>query len=146
MSHYDILLVEDNPDDVELTRLAFAEVGGAHRLQAVSDGAEALDYLLARGRHAGRDGTDLPALVLLDLNLPRLDGRDVLKALRADPATQRLPIVVLTTSAEPDDVDQAYTLGANSFIQKPVEYERFVEVVRQIGRYWLTINLPPGRD
>ncbi|GHC03837.1 response regulator [Thermomonas carbonis] len=145
MSGHQILLVEDNPDDVELTRLAFAEAGSAHRLQAVSDGAEALDYLLARGRHGGRDAADLPALVLLDLNLPRLDGRDVLKAIRATPATQCLPVVVLTTSAEPRDVDQAYALGANSYIQKPVEFERFVEVVRQVGRYWLAINLPPGR-
>ena len=145
MSAHHILLVEDNPDDVELTRLAFAEAGGAHRLHAVGDGAEALDYLLARGRHADRDGADLPALVLLDLNLPRLDGREVLQAIRADPATRALQVVVLTTSAEPRDVDQAYALGANSYIQKPVEFDRFVEVVRQVGRYWLAINLPPGR-
>ena len=145
MTGYDILLVEDNPDDVELTRLAFAEAGGAHRLHAVGDGAEALDYLLARGRHADRDGADLPALVLLDLNLPRLDGREVLQAIRADPATRALQVVVLTTSAEPRDVDQAYALGANSYIQKPVEFERFVEAVRQIGRYWLELNLAPGR-
>ena len=145
MSARDILLVEDNPDDVELTRLAFAEAGGAHRLHAVGDGAEALDYLLARGRHADRDGADLPALVLLDLNLPRLDGREVLQAIRADPATRALQVVVLTTSAEPRDVDQAYALGANSYIQKPVEFDRFVEVVRQVGRYWLGINLPPRR-
>ena len=146
MSAHHILLVEDNPDDVELTRLAFAEAGGAHRLHAVGDGAEALDYLLARGRHADRDGADLPALVLLDLNLPRLDGREVLQAIRADPATRALQVVVLTTSAEPRDVDQAYALGANSYIQKPVEFERFVEAVRQIGRYWLELNLAPGRD
>jgi two-component system response regulator len=145
MSSQEILLVEDNPDDVELTRLAFAEAGAAHRLQSVSDGAEALDYLLARGRHAGRDAAELPALVLLDLNLPRLDGRDVLRAIRADDTTRCLPVVVLTTSAEPFDVDQAYALGANSYIQKPVEFDRFVEVVRQVGRYWLAINLPPGR-
>ncbi len=146
MNALDILLVEDNPDDVELTRLAFAEAGSAHRLHAVGDGAEALDYLLARGRHAGREGADLPALVLLDLNLPRLDGREVLQAIRAAPATRGLPVVVLTTSAEPRDVDQSYALGANSYIQKPVEFERFVEAVRQIGRYWLELNLAPGRD
>ncbi|HSD15765.1 MAG TPA: response regulator [Thermomonas sp.] len=144
MTSHDILLVEDNPDDVELTRLAFAEAGEPHRLHVVSDGAEAVDYLLGRGRHAARGATDLPALVLLDLNLPRLDGREVLQAIRADDATRRLPVVVLTTSAEPTDVDQAYALGANSYIQKPVEFERFVEVVRQVGRYWLAINLPPG--
>ena len=144
MSSHDILLVEDNPDDVELTRLAFAEAGEPHRLHVVSDGAEAVDYLLGRGRHATRGATDLPALVLLDLNLPRLDGREVLQAIRADDTTRRLPVVVLTTSAEPSDVEQAYALGANSYIQKPVEFERFVEVVRQVGRYWLAINLPPG--
>jgi CheY-like chemotaxis protein len=144
MTSHDILLVEDNPDDVELTRLAFAEAGEPHRLHVVSDGAEAVDYLLGRGRHATRGATDLPALVLLDLNLPRLDGREVLEAIRADDTTRRLPVVVLTTSAEPSDVEQAYALGANSYIQKPVEFERFVEVVRQVGRYWLAINLPPG--
>lgn len=144
MTSHDILLVEDNPDDVELTRLAFAEAGEPHRLHVVSDGAEAVDYLLGRGRHATRGATDLPALVLLDLNLPRLDGREVLQAIRADDTTRRLPVVVLTTSAEPSDVEQAYALGANSYIQKPVEFERFVEVVRQVGRYWLAINLPPG--
>ena len=143
MTSHDILLVEDNPDDVELTRLAFAEAGEPHRLHVVSDGAEAVDYLLGRGRHATRGATDLPALVLLDLNLPRLDGREVLQAIRADDTTRRLPVVVLTTSAEPSDVEQAYALGANSYIQKPVEFERFVEVVRQVGRYWLAINLPP---
>ena len=144
MSRHDILLVEDNPDDVELTRLAFAEAGEPHRLHVIRDGAEALDYLLGRGRHAGREVADLPALVLLDLNLPLLDGREVLQAIRAEDATRRLPVVVLTTSAEPFDVEQAYALGANSYIQKPVEFERFVEVVRQVGRYWLAINLPPG--
>lgn len=146
MSGHHILLVEDNPDDVELTRLAFAEAGPEHRLHAVSDGVEALEYLLARGRHAGRAAADLPALVLLDLNLPRMDGRDVLKAIRADPATQRLPVVVVTTSAEPFDVDQAYALGANSYIQKPLEFEQFVSAVRQIGSYWLGLNLSPTRD
>ena len=145
MTSHDILLVEDNPDDVELTRLAFAEAGEPHRLHVVSDGAEAVDYLLRRGRHASRDADDLPALVLLALNLPRLDGREVLQAIRADDATRCLPVVVLTTSAEPGDVDKAYALGANSYIQKPVEFDRFVEVVRQVGRYWLAINLPPGR-
>ena len=145
MSSHDILLVEDNPDDVELTRLAFAEAGEPHRLHVVSDGAEAVDYLLRRGRHAAREAADLPALVLLDLNLPRLDGREVLQAIRADDTTRRLPVVILTTSSEPSDVERAYALGANSYIQKPVEFDRFVEVVRQVGRYWLAINLPPSR-
>lgn len=145
MSDKDILLVEDNPDDVELTRIAFAEAGASYRLIVVSDGAEAVDYLLARGAHAARDPNELPGLVLLDLNLPKLDGREVLQLIRNHPATKTLPVVVLTTSAEPFDVEQAYALGANSYIQKPVGFDRFVEVVRQVGRYWLTINLPPGR-
>ena len=133
----EILLVEDNPDDAELTRIAFAETGGEYRLRVVSDGAEAVSYLQACTLD------ELPALVLLDLNLPKLDGREVLQAIRAAPATSKLPVVVLTTSAEPFDVDQVYALGANSYIQKPVEYDRFVEVVRQIGLYWLALNQPP---
>lgn len=146
MTVSDILLVEDNPDDVELTRLAFVEAGQPHRLHVVSDGAEAVDYLLARGRHAERDPAALPALVLLDLNLPRLDGHEVLQAIRADATTRCLPVVVLTTSIEPSDVERAYARGANSYIQKPVEFDRFVDVVRQVGRYWLGINLAPGCD
>ena len=142
MTDKDILLVEDNPDDVELTRIAFAESGSSYRLIVVSDGAEAVDYLMARGKHAGRDPSQLPALVLLDLNLPKLDGREVLQVIRNHPATKTLPVVVLTTSAEPYDVDRVYELGANSYIQKPVEFERFVEVVRQIGLYWLDLNQP----
>ena len=144
MNSRTILLVEDNPDDVELTRIAFAEAGSEHRLVVVADGAEAVDYLLGKGKHAGRDPADLPALVLLDLNLPKLNGREVLQAIRADPATRSLPVVVLTTSAEPLDVGGVYELGANSYIQKPVEFERFVDVVRQIGLYWLALNQPPG--
>ena len=144
MTHKDILLVEDNPDDVELTRIAFDEAKVANNLVVVRDGAEALDYLFARGAHAGRDAADLPSIVLLDLNLPRVDGREVLQAIREDPRTRSLPVVVLTTSAEPFDVDKVYELGANSYIQKPVDFARFVEVVRQIGLYWLALNQPPG--
>ena len=140
----EILLVEDNPDDVELTRIAFAEAGSGHVIRVVTDGAEALDYLLARGEHANRDISDMPALVLLDLNLPKLNGREVLQAIRENPATRSLPVVVLTTSAEPMDVGSVYELGANSYIQKPVEFERFVDVVRQIGLYWLVLNQPPN--
>ena len=141
----EILLVEDNPDDVELTRIAFAEAGSGYAIRVVTDGAQALDYLLARGAHADRDINDVPALVLLDLNLPKLNGREVLQGIRENPVTRSLPVVVLTTSAEPMDVGSVYELGANSYIQKPVEFDRFVEVVRQVGRYWLGINLPPRR-
>ena len=144
MSDHTILLIEDNPDDIELTRIAFTEAGIEQRLVVVRDGAEALDYLFARGKHADRDPANLPSLVLLDLNLPRLDGHEVLQAIRADETTRCLPVVVLTTSAEPFDVDKVYELGANSYIQKPVEFERFVEAVRQIGLYWLSLNQVPG--
>ena len=136
MPHKEILLVEDNPDDVELTRLAFEEANVANHLVVVRDGAEALDYLFARGRYASRDATALPSIVLLDLNLPKLDGREVLQAIRAD------AVIVLTTSAEPFDVEASYALGVNSYIQKPVDFEQFVWAVRQVGLYWLVLNHP----
>ena len=138
--HKDILLVEDNPDDVELTRLAFDEAKIANQLAVVGDGAEALDYLFARGRFADRDPADLPSLVLLDLNLPKVDGREVLQAIRANEATRALPVVVLTTSTEPFDVEATYALGVNSYIQKPVDFEQFVWAVKQVGLYWLVLN------
>ena len=138
--HKEILLVEDNPDDVELTRLAFDEAKIANQLAVVGDGAEALDYLFARGRFADRDPADLPPLVLLDLNLPKVDGREVLQAIRANEATRGLPVVVLTTSTEPFDVEATYALGVNSYIQKPVDFEQFVWAVKQVGLYWLVLN------
>ena len=141
MTYKDILLVEDNPDDVELTRLAFEEASVANRVVVAADGAEALDYLFARGPHAGRDPSELPSIVL-DLNLPKLDGREVLQAIRANPATRDLPVIVLTTSAEPFDVEASYALGVNSYIQKPVDFEQFVWAVRQVGLYWLVLNHP----
>ena len=142
MSNKDILLVEDNPDDVELTRIAFAEAKIANDLVVMRDGAQALDYLFARGDHADRDPTDLPSIILLDLNLPKVDGREVLQAIRANEATRNIPVVVLTTSAEPFDVEASYALGVNSYIQKPVDFERFVWAVKQVGLYWLVLNQP----
>lgn len=142
MMHKEILLVEDNPDDVELTRIAFQEAKVANNLIVVNDGAEALDYLFARGDHAHRNPDDLPSIVLLDLNLPKVDGREVLQAIRADPRTQSVPVVVLTTSTEPFDVEASYALGVNSYIQKPVDFERFVWAVKQVGLYWLVLNHP----
>lgn len=144
MSDHTILLIEDNPDDAELTRIAFAEARIESQLVVVGDGAEALDYLFAQGRYAARDAADLPSIVLLDLNLPKLDGREVLQALRANPATRGLPVVVLTTSTEPFDVEASYALGVNSYIRKPVDFKQFVEVVKQIGLYWLVLNHPRG--
>lgn len=140
--HKEILLVEDNPDDVELTRIAFAESKIANNLVVVPDGAEALDYLFARGAHAGRDPADLPSIVLLDLNLPKVDGREVLQQIRANELTRTLPVVVLTTSTEPFDVEASYNLGVNSYIQKPVDFEQFVWAVKQVGLYWLVLNTP----
>jgi len=139
----EILLVEDNPDDVELTRIAFEEAKVSNLLRVVHDGAEALDYLFARGKHADRDPANLPSLVLLDLNLPKVDGREVLQAIRANQATHTLPVVVLTTSAEPFDVDSSYALGVNSYIRKPVDFEQFVWAVKQVGLYWLVLNETP---
>lgn len=136
----EILLVEDNPDDVELTRIAFGQARIANPLVAVNDGAQALDYLFARGQYADRDPDRQPALVLLDLNLPKVDGREVLQAIRGNEATRSLPVVVLTTSVEPFDVEASYALGANSYIQKPVDFEQFVWAVQQVGLYWLVLN------
>ena len=138
----DILLVEDNPDDVELTRIAFEQANIPNRLVVTRDGAEALDYLYTRGSHTGRDPAQLPALVLLDLNLPKIDGREVLQAIRSDPATQALPVVVLSTSREPDDVQSTYALHANSYIQKPLDFQQFLWAVKQVALYWLVLNLP----
>jgi CheY-like chemotaxis protein len=142
MMHKEILLVEDNQDDVELTRIAFHEAKVANHLVIARDGAEALDYLFARGAHADRDPGDLPSIVLLDLNLPKIDGREVLQAIRENERTRSLPVVVLTTSAEPFDLESTYALGVNSYIQKPVDFERFVWAVKQVGLYWLVLNHP----
>jgi CheY-like chemotaxis protein len=147
MMHKEILLVEDNPDDVELTRIAFTQAKIANKLVVARDGAEALDYLFARGAHADRDPTHLPSIVLLDLNLPKVDGREVLQAIRGNELTRSLPVVVLTTSVEPFDVEASYALGVNSYIQKPVDFEHFVWAVQQVGLYWLVLNHPrDGED
>lgn len=141
--HRAILLVEDNPDDAELTALAFAEARISNPLVVVGDGVEALDYLFARGAWADRDPLDLPALVLLDLNLPRLDGREVMQALRAEPATRALLVVALTSSADPEEVAACYALGVDSYIQKPVDFPRFVRAMQQLGLYWQVLNQSP---
>jgi two-component system response regulator len=144
--HKEILLVEDNPDDVELTRIAFTQAKIANKLVVARDGAEALDYLFARGAHADRDPTHLPSIVLLDLNLPKVDGREVLQAIRGNELTRSVPVVVLTTSVEPFDVEASYALGVNSYIQKPVDFEHFVWAVQQVGLYWLVLNHPREGD
>ena len=135
-----ILLVEDNPDDVELTRIAFAEAKIANPLHVVGNGTEALDYLFMRGDYADRTGGEQPSLVLLDLNMPQMDGREVLQAIRGDASTRSLPVVVMTTSTEPFDVEACYSLGANSYIRKPVDFGQFMWAVKQVGMYWLVVN------
>lgn len=138
-----ILLVEDNPDDEELTLLAFKNNKIANPIVVVHDGAEALEYLFKTGKYEGRDMRTNPRLVLLDLKLPKIGGLDVLKKLRAMPATQFLPVVVLTTSNQDEDIVNSYRFGANSFIRKPVEFGKFNEAIRQLGMYWLLLNEVP---
>jgi len=138
-----ILLVEDNPDDEELTRLAFAESQIANELVVARDGQEALDYLFATGKYVGRDVGVRPQLILLDMKLPKVDGLEVLRGIRADERTKFLPVVVLTSSKEESDLVESYTLGVNSYIQKPVDFTQFVDAVRQLGLYWLVLNEVP---
>lgn len=141
-----ILLVEDNPDDEALTMRALSRNGIRHQIHVAHDGVEALDYLFARGRYVGRDTRHQPSVTLLDLKLPRLDGLEVLRHLRADERTRCLPVVILTSSREDQDLVQGYGLGANSYIRKPVDFTQFVEAVRQVGLYWLVLNEDPPRS
>ncbi len=138
-----ILLVEDNPDDAELARRALRHSPIANEVVHVRDGAEALDYLSGSGPWAGRDPQATPAVVLLDLKLPKVDGLEVLRRLRAGQGGRLLPVVVLTSSDEECDLAESYRLGANSYIRKPVDFMEFSEAVRELGRYWLALNEPP---
>jgi two-component system response regulator len=138
-----ILLVEDNADDEKLTLRAFKRAHMVNPIAVARDGVEALDYLFARGAHADRQGAPLPTLVILDLKLPRLDGLGVLKALRADERTRLIPVVVLTSSKEEQDLVSSYSLGANSYVRKPVDFTEFMEAVRVLGVYWLMMNQAP---
>ena len=138
-----ILLVEDNQDDEELALLALKKGNVANEVVVARDGAEALDYMFGTGQYAGRDVSILPLLVLLDLKLPKIDGLEVLRRLRAEPRTRRLPIVILTSSKEEEDLIQGYDRGVNSYVRKPVDFNHFVETVRQLQMYWLVLNEPP---
>ena len=140
---FDILLVEDNPDDVELTRRAFRKAKLANPIFVVSDGAEALDFLFRTGAYAGRL-PHTPKVVLLDLKLPKVDGLEVLRRIKGDERTRVIPVVVLTSSREESDVVESYKLGVNSYIVKPVDFEQFLAAVERLGLYWLLLNEPPN--
>lgn len=142
MKSKSILLVEDNPDDEALTVRAFKKAKIANDLVVARDGPEALEYIFGTGKYAGRDPSDCPALILLDLKLPKIDGLEVLHRLRADERTRLTPVVILTASREEKDVNRGYELGANSYICKPVDFEQFAASVHQIGLYWLVLNEP----
>jgi two-component system response regulator len=137
--------VEDNPDDEALTLRALKKNNILNEVTVVRDGAQALDYLFCQGVHAGRDACRQPAVTLLDLKLPKVEGLEVLKRLRADERTRLLPVVILTSSKEEQDLVNGYRFGANSYIRKPVDFTKFMEAVRQLGLYWLVLNEPPPK-
>ncbi|MGD0225724.1 MAG: response regulator [Terriglobia bacterium] len=140
-----ILLIEDNPSDIELTERALKRGHILNDLVIASDGQEALDYLFGMGEYAGRDTSDLPTLTLLDLKLPKVSGLDVLRKIRTEALTRRMPVVILTSSREEQDMAAGYDLGVNSYIRKPVDFERFVQSVAQLGLYWLVLNEEPPK-
>ncbi|MBF0407093.1 MAG: response regulator [Candidatus Riflebacteria bacterium] len=141
-----ILLVEDNPDDEMLTLRAFKKKKIEYDIIVAHDGAEALDFFSGKGIFEGRDVKQLPSIILLDLKLPKVDGLEVLKHLRANEATKLVPVIILTTSSEQQDILSSYNLGGNSFIRKPVDFDKFIYAVEQIGLYWLFLNEPPVSD
>lgn len=138
-----ILLIEDNSDDVALTLRAFRKSNLRNEIVVAEDGADALDYLFGEGKHAGRNTDVMPTLILLDLKLPKVTGLEVLKKIRMDPKTRLLPVVVLTSSVEDQDLIMSYQLGANSYLRKPVDFNKFIEAVQQLGLYWLVLNESP---
>ena len=144
MADRTIMLVEDNPADVTLTLRALKRSNIANDLVVARDGVEALDYLFGTGPHAGRDVANLPVVVLLDLKLPKVDGIEVLRRIRGNPVTKLLPVVVLTSSKEPSDLNACYELNCNSYVRKPVDFNQFAEAVKQLGLYWLVLNEPPA--
>lgn len=139
----EVLLVEDNPQDLELALRAFKKANLTNRIEVARDGAEAIEFLFCEGAHAGRRIEDGPRVVLLDLKLPKVDGMEVLRRMKNDPRTKKIPVVVLTSSSEQKDVVESYDLGVNSYIVKPVNFERFAVAVQDLGYYWLLVNQPP---
>jgi len=146
IQNLNILLVEDNPDDVELTLRALRKHKLANHIEIARDGEEALDFLFCRGAYANRSFDHPPRLVLLDLKLPKVDGLEVLRALKSDPRTKAIPVVILTSSREEKDMVNSYKLGVNAYIQKPVDFKQFSEMVESTGLFWLVVNQPPPRS
>ncbi|HEX9614721.1 MAG TPA: response regulator [Bacteroidota bacterium] len=140
----DILLVEDNPHDVELTSRALKRHKLANNMTVVRDGAEAIEFIFATGRYSNRDLAQHPKIILLDLKLPKVDGLEVLRTIKSDPRTQSIPVVILTSSGEERDIVESYRLGVNSYLVKPVDFDKFVTAVSDAGLYWLLLNKPPG--
>jgi two-component system response regulator len=145
MTMKSILLVEDNPDDEALTLRALEKNHISNDIIVARDGVEALDYLFGTGAYASRDTRDTPQVILLDINLPRINGLEVLRRLRADPRMEHVPVVILTSSTEEDDMLKGYQNGANSYVRKPVNFNEFIDVVRNLGMYWLLLNELPTR-
>jgi two-component system response regulator len=145
MNELTILLVEDNPDDEELTLRALRKNNIMNTVDVAHDGAEALDYLFCQGAHKARDPSQKPAIVMLDLKLPKIDGLEVLRRIRADERTRLMPVVILTSSKEEQDLLKSYSLGANSYIRKPVDFNQFVTTVGHLGLYWLVLNEAPPK-
>jgi CheY-like chemotaxis protein len=141
--YVEILLVEDNPSDIELTLHALKKNHFTNPIHVVRDGAEALDFIYGKGEYQARDTGKQPKVILLDLKLPKIDGLEVLRVLKADPATSIIPVVVMTSSREERDIIESYKLGVNSYITKPVDFEQFNQTVQQLGMYWLLLNQPP---
>ena len=142
-SEVEILLVEDNPDDVDLTLHALKRENLANRIEVARDGEEALDFLFCRGRHSQRRFDHPPRVVLLDLKLPKVDGLEVLRALKSDPRTRPIPVVILTASREEKDLISSYQFGVNAYIQKPVDFDQFRTMIKELGLFWLVVNQPP---
>ncbi len=140
----ELLLVEDNPADVELTMHALTSNNITNSVRVIRDGAEALDYIFCRGPHAGRNISDRPKVILLDLKLPLVDGLEVLRQIKQNPETQSIPVVVLTSSREERDIVESYKLGVNSYIVKPVDFDQFAKAIADLGLYWAVLNQPPG--
>ncbi len=138
----DILLIEDNPADAKLTMIALQECNLSNRVLHLEDGEEALDYIFCKGKYAGRDTTDLPVLILLDLKMPKVDGVEVLEKIKADERTKAIPVTVFTSSQESPDVKRCYELGVNSYVVKPLDFDSFNKVVSDVGLYWALVNLP----